>query len=128
MTTTHDLELAKNLRRWADQIDKGELVGETSTCISDTGGELRFTLSLLFPVHTVVYRAQENFSTEPEITINGHTLSVLESMTVRNAMGQFHMFLNSEQYPLGNDEHGRTMTSGYAQASVNIHRKMHLFK
>lgn len=126
MTTTHDLELAKNLRRWADQIDKGELVGETST-VSDTGGVLRFTLSLLFPVHMVTVRTQENFPTEPEITINGHALSVLESMTVRNAMGQFHMFLNSEQYPLGNDEHGRTMTSGYAQASVNIHRKMRIF-
>jgi hypothetical protein len=47
---------------------------------------------------------------EPAITINGHTLTSAQAMTVRVAIESFAVDL---QAGLGDDEHGRTMTAAY---------------
>jgi hypothetical protein len=48
---------------------------------------------------------------EPEIIINGITLSEGESMTVRVAVQNFAISL--EKSGLGEDQHGRIMTQAY---------------
>jgi hypothetical protein len=54
---------------------------------------------------------------EPSITINGHTLTVAQAMTVRVAIGAFAMDL---QDGMGDDDHGRAMTEGYLIAIRSI--------
>ena len=46
---------------------------------------------------------------EPHITINGTALTTAQAMTVRVALESFAADLTSQG--LGNDDHGRTMTS-----------------
>lgn len=58
--------------------------------------------------------------TEPTITINGHVLTSAQSMTVRNAIESLAMDLRGG---LGDDDHGRAMTSGYL-ACINEIRGM----
>ncbi len=47
---------------------------------------------------------------EPVITINGTQLSEGQAMTVRVALGAFAFDLKDG---LGDDDHGKTMTTGY---------------
>jgi hypothetical protein len=57
---------------------------------------------------------------EPVIYVNGKLLSTAQSMTVRVALENFAQDLNANG--LGNDKHGKAMTSGYL-ARINEIRK-----
>lgn len=59
-----------------------------------------------------------NFPDEPTITVNGVTLTTAQAMTVRVALGNFAIFLNSEG--LGDDENGRTLCAGYLAAIYTV--------
>jgi hypothetical protein len=48
---------------------------------------------------------------EPQIIINGQMLTEGQAMTVRVAVGYFHSSLS--ELGLGDDEHGKTMTTHY---------------
>ena len=58
---------------------------------------------------------------EPIKTLNGATLSIGMAMTLRVALESFAFFLREEG--LGDDEHGRTMTSSYL-ARINELREI----
>jgi len=60
--------------------------------------------------------------TEAKITVNGHTLSYGQSMTVRVALGSFARDLEEEG--LGDDEHGIAMTKLYQKNINEIFKKM----
>lgn len=49
--------------------------------------------------------------TEALVTINGHTLTVGQSLTIRVALESMAADLTSNG--LGDDEHGQTMVTGY---------------
>ncbi len=55
---------------------------------------------------------------ESHITINGKSLSVAQSMTVRVALNDFAMSLRSDG--LGDDDHGKAMVEGYLKAINEI--------
>jgi hypothetical protein len=59
---------------------------------------------------------------EPKIHINGETLTVAESMTLRVAVSSFHAEL--KQDGLGDDETGKQLSDGYIKACESIFRKM----
>ena len=61
--------------------------------------------------------------TEPRITINGTTLSVGQSMTVRVAIESLAADLGANG--CGDDEHGKQMTAGYL---VRIHEIRELMR
>jgi hypothetical protein len=67
-----------------------------------------------------------DYPNEPLITINGHALSVGESMTVRNAVTGFHMQMRTEG--LGDDEHGKRMAEAHVKNCESIFRKMGILK
>lgn len=58
-------------------------------------------------------------SYEPEITINGITLTTNQAMTVRVAVSQFDP-------DCGDDEHGKHMTAAYKAALHGIFKAMFL--
>lgn len=60
---------------------------------------------------------------EAAISINGHTLTEGEAMTVRVALTDF-MFTLADPNRLGDDEHGRRMTAGYRDCARTIIRLM----
>lgn len=55
---------------------------------------------------------------EATIVINGHQLNDAQSMTIRVALNNFAMELNSNG--LGDDEHGRRMTRLYKERIKEI--------
>jgi hypothetical protein len=59
---------------------------------------------------------------EPEIIINGDTLTNGEAMTIRVALESFAADLHRDG--LGDDAHGKRMTEGYLRAIENIRRSM----
>ena len=61
---------------------------------------------------------------EAEIIINGHVLTVGESMTVRVALSDLSHWLSGND--LGGDEHGRAMRDGYNRNINNIFKMMDL--
>jgi hypothetical protein len=61
---------------------------------------------------------------EPNIVINGVTLSTAEAMTVRVALGCFAITLDEEEF--GNDQQSGSISQGYKQCISNIHRIMHV--
>ena len=61
---------------------------------------------------------------EPVITINGHTLTLGEAMTVRVAIGSFILSLQEEG--LGDDPHGKFMTDAYMDRCRDIYIKMRI--
>lgn len=67
---------------------------------------------------------EETGWTEPEITINGTTLSFGQAMTLRVAVGNF---LIQVQDPdgLGDDEAGRSIAKGYKARLGEIAQLMH---
>lgn len=60
---------------------------------------------------------------EAAITINGHTLTEGEAMTVRVALTDF-LFTLADPNGLGDDDHGRRMTAGYRDCSKAVLRLM----
>jgi hypothetical protein len=50
---------------------------------------------------------------EARITINGFRLSEGQSMVVRVACASLYASMTHEDFPLGEDEHGRIMTEHY---------------
>jgi hypothetical protein len=58
---------------------------------------------------------------EPNIIINGQKLTSGQAMTVRVALGAFAMSLKDG---LGDDEHGRRMTTAYQAQLADIFRIM----
>jgi hypothetical protein len=55
---------------------------------------------------------------EPDIAINGQRLTVAQAMTVRCALENFAMELQTNG--LGDDMHGKAMTAGYLSAIYEI--------
>ena len=60
---------------------------------------------------------------EAEITINGITLTLAQSMTVRVAVSSFLMSL--QESGLGDDEHGKTMTASYLATGGQVLQLIH---
>lgn len=56
------------------------------------------------------------------MVVNGHELTIAESMTVRVAIENFATQLATEG--LGDDEHGKRMAEGYTAAINEIRRKI----
>ncbi len=63
---------------------------------------------------------------EPVIVVDGRVLSVGEAMTVRVALSSFASSLREDG--LGDDEHGRKMTSLYLESVASINAKMECFR
>ena len=60
---------------------------------------------------------------EPNITINGHTLTDAQAMTVRVALQELLLDMRYRG-ALGNDEHGEAMRTGYVQRAQEINIMM----
>lgn len=61
---------------------------------------------------------------EPVIFINGQRLSCGESMALHVAIQNYISDLTSEKYPLGNDQHGKSITKSYLRHLGTINQKM----
>lgn len=59
---------------------------------------------------------------EPEIVINGHRLTIAQSMTVRVALGSFTSSLIENG--LGEDKVGKAICEGYLEASGQVTKIM----
>jgi hypothetical protein len=59
--------------------------------------------------------------TEPDIIINGHTLSFAECMTIRVALSQFQMFMSNMTNAINV---GERLAEGYNYHVTNIIEKM----
>ena len=60
---------------------------------------------------------------EPTITINGHTLTEAQAMTVRAAIQELSLSMRRHG-ALGKDEHGEAMRTGYIQRAQEINIMM----
>ncbi len=60
---------------------------------------------------------------EARVVINGHELSTAESMTLRVAIE--HYASDLADHGLGDDKHGKAMTSGYLARIEEIRAKMY---
>lgn len=56
---------------------------------------------------------------EATITVNGHTLTTAEAMTMRVALGSFAISLADG---LGDDDTGKAICEGYKSAIARIHK------
>lgn len=61
---------------------------------------------------------------EAHVVINGQTLSVGKSMTLRVALNMFQMDLKYNG--LGDDEHGKAMTEAYTRNIISMHKKIRM--
>lgn len=60
---------------------------------------------------------------EPTITVNGHTLTEAEAMTVRVALYDYATQLG-EPDALGDDQSGRELAAGYLRCTRSVMQKM----
>jgi hypothetical protein len=65
----------------------------------------------------------ETMTREPKKTINGKQLTLAQAMTVRVALGSFHISLTAEG--LGNDAAGQAICDGYLAQLQTIFPLMH---
>lgn len=61
---------------------------------------------------------------EADVTVNGVALTTAEALTVRVALGSWHMVLTSDESALGDDEHGRVMRQNYLHHLGTVLRRM----
>ncbi len=63
---------------------------------------------------------------EPQIIINGQTLSNAQAMTMRVAISCFFTEHKNNPTLLGSDEHGLAMTQLYAKRAEEVLKIMHV--